>query len=236
MQSTMQYALLIVGIFLVLSGVILVFLKREVVTVALLLLPGVVVCLVGVLGGGIGTFNRLGISEDLKKQLEQTLTDAKLDIKQHDTAPISHDIQKIADALAKQDAFNKSITSAVNKLQADAASGAALIVQPNINSTSPSFEENGQYSVLVFYRLSRAAESQALVKQLTAAGFQTSSIATLANANGDQSVELTYITPTERGFKIKDQVEKIVLQLKLPNLNVLDPEPAKRGDVQVLLY
>lgn len=127
MPSTMQYALLIVGIFLVVSGVILVFLKREVVTVALLLLPGVVVCLIGVLGDDIVTFSRLGISGNLKKQLEQALTEAKLDIKQHDIAPILHDVQKVTDALVKQDAFNKSITSTINKLQADAGSGAALI-------------------------------------------------------------------------------------------------------------
>jgi hypothetical protein len=237
MQSTMQHALLIVGVFLIVSGVILGFFKREVVTVALLLLLGVVVCLVAALGVDGFAPNRLGVSATLKKQLEQGLMDAKLDIKQYDAAPISHDIQKINDALVKQDAFNKLIASAVNKLQADAAGGASPILQPNINSTSSSFEENSPYSVLVFYRTSRADDAQALVKQLTAAGFQTSSIATpLANANGDQSVELTYITPTDRGFRIKDQVEKIALQLKLPNVNVLDPEPAKRGDVQVHLY
>src|ERR1700733_10540021 len=106
----MQYILSIIGIFLIVSAVVQVFLKHDKANAALLLLPGV----------DTFAFNLIGISGTFKKQLDQAATNAKLDIKQEDTGPIKLYIQKLKDALAKQEAFNKQITPVINKLEASA--------------------------------------------------------------------------------------------------------------------
>jgi hypothetical protein len=238
----MRYTLSIIGIFLIVSGVILIFLKREIVNAALLLLPGVVICLIGVPGVDTVAFSLFGNSVSFKKQLEQAVTDSKLDIKQEDTGPIKLDIQKMKDALAKQDAFNKEITSVVNKLEAGAPNSSPAISQPNINSTSSNFAANNQYSIFVFFRETRASDSKALVSVLIAAGFQTSSVSTtLQGAQiGPQPDRTTYIIPTDRGKTIGSAVQQTVRQHLPPPRNEAvtlgDPRLLKRGDVQILLF
>lgn len=238
----MPYVLLIVGISLILASVVLVFLKREVVSAALLLFPGLVICLIGVPDVDNVAFNLLGIQGSFKKQLDQGLKDTKLDIKQEDTAPLKLDIQKLTDALAKQDAFNKSVTSVLNKMQANTPNAGSTISQPNINSASPSFTANNQYSVFVFFRESRTQDSKALVNALTASGLQTSAIlTTLAETQiGDQPDNSTFIIPTERGQKIGEAVRQIVQHNLPPPRNdavtLGGPYQLKRGDVQIFLY
>lgn len=236
----MQFVLLIVGCFLIFAGVVLVFLRREVVSAAVLLFPGLVMCLIGVPGVDNVAF---GIQGSFKKQLDQGLKDTKLDIKQEDTAPLKLDIQKINDALVKQDSFNKSVTSTLNKmLQERAPTGGSPIVQPNINSASPTFTANNQYSVFVFFRESRAQDSKALVDALTASGFQTSAITTtLAETQiGPQPDNSTFIIPTDKGEKIAEAVRQTVQQ-NLPSprngaVTLGGPYPLRRGDVQIFLF
>lgn len=234
----MQYLLLTLGILLILAGVVLVFLKREVLSAAVLLFPGLVMCLIGVPGIDNVAFNMLGIQGSFKKQLEDT----KLDIKQEDTGPLKLDIQKINDALAKQEAFNKSVTSALNKIQPVTANPGPPIVQPNINSASPAFTANNQYSVFVFFRESRTRDSTALVDALVASGFQASAImTTLAETQvGPQPDNSTFIISTDKGNKVAGVVQRIVQQNLPPPRNdavtVGGSYPLRRGDVQIFLY
>jgi hypothetical protein len=238
----MQYILLIIGIFLIVSAVVQVFLKHDKANAALLLLPGVLLCMIGVPGVDTFAFSLIGISGTFKKQLDQAATNAKLDIKQEDTGPIKLDIQKLKDALAKQEAFNKQITPVINKLEASATNGSATISQPNINSASSTFTANNQYSIFLFYREARAADSKALLSGLIAAGFQTSVImTTLEEAQiGPQPDGSTFIIPTDKGKTIGGAVQQIVRQTLPPPRNgavtLGDPWALKRGDIQILLY
>jgi hypothetical protein len=238
----MQYILLIIGIVLIVSAVIQIFLQHDKANAAMLLLPGVLLCMIGVPGVDTFGFNLVGISGTFKKQLDQVATDTKLDIKQEDTGPIKLEIQKLKDALAKQEAFNKQILPIINKLEASAPNSSSAISQPNINSTTSNFAANNQYSIFVFYREARAADSKALVSGLIAAGFQTSGImTTLEEAQiGPQPDGSTFIIPTDKGKTIGDAVQQIVRQDLPPPRNgavtLGGPSPLARGDIQVLLY
>jgi hypothetical protein len=198
--------------------------------------------MIGVPGVDTFGFNLVGISGTFKKQLDQVATDTKLDIKQEDTGPIKLEIQKLKDALAKQEAFNKQILPIINKLEASAPNSSSAISQPNINSTTSNFAANNQYSIFVFYREARAADSKALVSGLIAAGFQTSGImTTLEEAQiGPQPDGSTFIIPTDKGKTIGNAVQQIVRQDLPPPRNgavtLGGPSPLARGDIQVLLY
>jgi hypothetical protein len=167
--------------------------------------------MIGVPGVDTFGFNLVDISGTFKQQLDQVATDTKLDIKQEDTGPIKLEIQKLKDALAKHEAFNKQILPIINKLEASAPNSSSAISQPNINTTTPNFAANNQYSIFVFYREARAADSKALVSGLIAAGFQTFGImATLEEAQiGPQSDGSTFIIPTDKGKTIGDAVQQI---------------------------
>lgn len=238
----MQYVLLVIGVCLIASSITLLFLQREKVSAAILLLPGVVLCLIDVPGVDTVAVNLVGMSASFKRQLAQVVTDTKLDIKQEDTGPIKLDIQKLKDALTKQDTFNKSITLAINKLEANPSNGGPQLSQPNINSTSSSFAANNQYSIFLFYRETRADDSKLLLATLIAAGFQTSAIVTtLAEAQiGPQPDASTFIIPTDKGTAVGSKVEQILRQtLPSPRNSAVtlgSPYPVKRGDVQILLY
>jgi len=152
-------------------------------------------------------------------------------------APLQLSVQKLQDAVSKQEAVNKTITSSLAKLEANAAGNQASIALPDINATSETFATNSQYIVFVFYKTPRAKEAQTLLKALTGAGFQASAIATsfldVGQLAGDGS---TYIQPTEKGLKIQKDVEAIATKLSLLGITLGGPYALKRGDIQVFLY
>jgi len=228
----MLIILLSVGICIIACGVILAFLKRDIVTIALLLITGIVICIWGLPGVKSLDLSFLGVGAKVTKQVTEDQT-AVVDA----LAPIQLSIQKLQDALANQEKFNKTITTSLNKLGANSAGEHQAIEQPNISSTSPAFAANNQYSVFVFFRSSRTTDSQALVRGLTAAGFQASAISTTFEEAPPIGPDgSTWIVPTDRGNKIAKEVESIATKLNLPNVNLGGAYPLSRGDVQVFLY
>jgi hypothetical protein len=159
-------------------------------------------------------------------------------------APMKLDIQKLTESLAKQNNFNVTVTSALNKLENAPNGGNAKIEQPNINSFSETFTANNKYSVIVFYRDSRTNDATNIVNGLITAGFQASSInTTLAETQttmGPQLDNSTFIIPTDRGKAIAESVLAIVRRSLPPPRNdavtLGGSYPLARGDAQIYLY
>lgn len=121
------------------------------------------------------------------------------------------------------------------------ASGASLVNNcPYIvpNPEAAEYKENNQYALFVFYRSSRAADCQALVKGLAAEGFQANAIPTTFEEAGqyaDNGVALVQPNNSDKGKKIASKVEGTTRRI-LQKVQVGDPYPLKRGDIQVFLY
>ena len=224
MQETL---LLAIGAILIVAGIALAFRQKQAPITALILILGVAMCLIP--KAQKLAFKVLGVEATIEGQVSDAATNVVAQI-----APLQLSVQKLQDALDKQEAFNKTVTARLDKLGLAAAGAPA---QPDINKTSPAFAKNGQYTIFVFYKPPRANEAQALVKSLSETGFQASAIATsFAEAPQLSADGSTFIVPTNRGVDIGASVEALAKKQGLQDVTLGGPYALRRGDVQIFLY
>lgn len=241
-QYLFGHPLLTIGALLMIVGVVLVFLRREIVPISLILLAGIAFCLVD-----NPTITSLVLNIGNLNLNIQKASDLGLDIKTNDIGGINSSIQKINESLRKQDEFNKQIYAFVYKQGANAPLVTNNVEQPNISGVSENFHENNNYSVLVYYKDRRQSDAKALVGGLLAAGFKAASIATdLTEVDiGKRDPDTTFIIPSsllkDQAGPVEDNVIKVVKDILPPEktgvlLKRGGPGSIARSQVAIYLY
>ena len=239
-QAILEHPLLDIGALLLLSGVVLAFMKRATTPTSVVFLVGLACCFVDNPTIASLTIKLLGQEVDIAKN-----RDLAFDLKKDDIGRINLDIQRIDDSLKKQEAFNTQFSATMDEITSSAKDFKAKL--PDITSVSQTFAENSKYSIVVYFTDSRLDDAKALVRGLVSAGFKASSIATnLTEVDiGKQDPDTTFVIPSVRlkdlAGSIEDSVIKIAEKILPPGKTTSSllkrggPGPVK-ADVVLYLY
>ena len=111
--------------------------------------------------------------------------------------------------------------------------------QKRLEAQKKQFEQNSQYSVLVFHKLKQTEKAKVITQSLLRAGYRSSATPTnLAESKQQLKENEAWVIYTERGKTILPQVKDILSQIDTPVRFKYAPKPSKlrRADVQILIF
>lgn len=235
----MEYALLVAGSILLVSGLYFVSFRYSTASSTIVLILGSAILVMGVLQVSNAKIAGLGFEMTLQlveKNLKE-VTEINMDVKDKDLPRLRVDVQKATEALERQDGVNQKLADAINELQQS-----LKLKVPDINDQGALFDRNNKYTVLVFYRDSRKEDAANLQAALTAAGYAASSIMTdLSEVQiAVPPPQSTVIIPTQKGMKVGQDVLALTENILPAPRNSLaslgEAHSLRRGDLQILLF